>query len=127
MGFCAGADVTAIACGATHSAFVVDGQLQLVVFCWGKTMRSRYEAYQGGAFEAALCQKRFGKVPEKGVTLLIGNPSIFVGKPVRYTFGSNRYGKLGRDADAGDGFGVVAVEASDGHRPAVASIALGGR
>jgi len=36
MGFCAGADVTAIACGAAHSAFVVDGQLQLVWFFWGK-------------------------------------------------------------------------------------------
>ena len=49
-------------------------------------------------------------------------------KTVRYTFGSNRYGKLGRDADAdAAGTGVVSVEASDGHRPAVASIALGGR
>ena len=46
---------------------------------------------------------------------------------VRYTFGSNRYGKLGRfsEAEVEPVGGYVSVEASDGHQPAVASIALG--
>ena len=48
---------------------------------------------------------------------------------VRYTFGSNRYGKLGRfsEAEVETVGGYVSVEASDGHQPAVASIALGSR
>lgn len=67
-----GVNASAIACGPTHSAFVVDGQL--------------------------------------------------------YSYGSNRHSKLGRaDSDGSERSPQpVLVEASDGHRPAVASIALGG-
>ena len=74
-----------------------------------------------------MLPEKVWKSPRKGGYIINWEPLYFCWKNGRYTFGSNRYGKLGRDtdADAGDGFGVVSVEASDGHRPAVASIALG--
>lgn len=69
--------VSTAACGSSHSAFVVDGQL--------------------------------------------------------YTYGSNKYDQLGREAPAGEtattgsGPAPVTLEAEDGHHPAVLEVALGAR